>query len=110
MFTRWAYEDIEVMGHTFHRGDQVGLLWPPRTATPASGTEPARFNPSRPPSRSPPSARACTSASARRSPGWNCRSRCRSSSGTTRSSPWPQSREYADVYHFHGLRELRVTA
>lgn len=26
MFTRWAYDDIEVMGHTFHHGDQVGLL------------------------------------------------------------------------------------
>ncbi len=26
MFTRWAYEDIDVMGHLFRRGDQVGLL------------------------------------------------------------------------------------
>ena len=26
MFTRWAYEDIEVMGHQFRRGDQVALL------------------------------------------------------------------------------------
>ena len=26
MFTRWAYEDVEVMGQTFRRGDQVGLL------------------------------------------------------------------------------------
>jgi cytochrome P450 len=26
MFTRWAYVDLEVMGHRFQRGDQVGLL------------------------------------------------------------------------------------
>ena len=25
MFTRWAYDDVEVMGHQFHRGDQVAL-------------------------------------------------------------------------------------
>jgi cytochrome P450 len=83
MFTRHAYEDVEVMGHTFHRGDQVGLLlaaanrdpgvWDGPTASP----RPARS------SRWSPLARACTSASARRWPGWNCRSRCRSCSSTT---------------------------
>jgi cytochrome P450 len=26
LFTRWAYEDVEVHGHTFRRGDEVGLL------------------------------------------------------------------------------------
>lgn len=26
MFTRYAYEDIELCGHVFHRGDEIGLL------------------------------------------------------------------------------------
>ncbi len=26
LFTRWAYEDVTLMGHSFRRGDQVGLL------------------------------------------------------------------------------------
>jgi len=26
LFTRWAYEDVEVAGHSFRRGDEVGLL------------------------------------------------------------------------------------
>ena len=26
MFTRYVYEEVEVFGHTFQRGDQVGLL------------------------------------------------------------------------------------
>ncbi|MDG4649188.1 cytochrome P450 [Roseibacterium sp. SDUM158017] len=26
LFTRWAYEEVELFGHTFRRGDEVGLL------------------------------------------------------------------------------------
>ncbi|PID35082.1 MAG: cytochrome P450, partial [Rhodobacterales bacterium] len=26
MFTRYAYEDLELFGHRFKRGDEVGLL------------------------------------------------------------------------------------
>ena len=49
MFTRWAYEDIEVMGHTFRRGDQVGLLLAAANRDPGTWDDPSRFNPSRPP-------------------------------------------------------------
>jgi cytochrome P450 len=49
MFTRWAYEDIEVMGHTFHRGDQVALLLAAANRDPGTWDDPARFNPSRAP-------------------------------------------------------------
>lgn len=48
MFTRWAYEDVEVMGHTFHRGDQVGLLLAAANRDPGVWDHPDRFNPSRP--------------------------------------------------------------
>lgn len=47
MFTRWAYEDIEVMGQTFRRGDQVGLLLAAANRDPGQWEDPARFNPNR---------------------------------------------------------------
>ncbi len=48
MFTRWAYEDIEVMGHTFHRGDQVALLLAAANRDPGVWDDPAEFQPNRP--------------------------------------------------------------
>ncbi len=48
MFTRWAYDDIEVMGHTFHRGDQVGLLLAAANRDPGVWDTPAKFKPTRP--------------------------------------------------------------
>ncbi len=48
MFTRWAYEDIDVMGHRFRRGDQVGLLLAAANRDPAGWERPARFDPARP--------------------------------------------------------------
>ena len=48
MFTRWAYEDIEVMGHTFHRGDQVALLLAAANRDPGVWDDPAQFQPNRP--------------------------------------------------------------
>ena len=48
MFTRWAYEDVEVMGHTFKRGDQVGLLLGAANRDPTHWERPDLFNPKRP--------------------------------------------------------------
>jgi cytochrome P450 len=48
MFTRWAYEDIEVMGHPFQRGDQVALLLAAANRDPGVWDQPDRFMPSRP--------------------------------------------------------------
>lgn len=109
MFTRHAYEDIEVMGHTFHRGDQTGLLLAAANRDPGVWGEPDRFNPARPVKplatfgaglhfcvgaplarlelqiALPILFRHCPQLALARSP------------------------RYADVYHFHGLRELLVT-
>lgn len=109
MFTRWAYEDIEVMGHTFHRGDQVALLLAAANRDPGTWDHPARFNPARPPK---PLAtfgaglHFCVGAPLARlelqialpilfqhHPGL-----------TLAGKP-----AYDDVYHFHGLRALTVT-
>lgn len=48
MFTRYAYENIEVFGHSFKRGDQVGLLLAAANRDPAKYADPNVFNPARP--------------------------------------------------------------
>ena len=47
MFTRFAYEDVTAFGHTFRRGDQVGLLLASANRDPAQWPEPDRFDPAR---------------------------------------------------------------
>jgi unspecific monooxygenase len=48
MFTRWVYEDVDVMGHGFQRGDQVGLLLAAANRDPAMYDAPHLFRPARP--------------------------------------------------------------
>lgn len=48
MFTRWAYEEVEVMGHTFQRGDQVALLLAAANRDPGTWDRPDQFLPKRP--------------------------------------------------------------
>ncbi|OWU84433.1 cytochrome P450 [Oceanicola sp. 22II-s10i] len=48
MFTRWAYEDIDVMGHQFRRGDRVGLMLAAANRDPRVWEDPDRFDPTRP--------------------------------------------------------------
>ena len=48
MFTRWAYEDIDIMGHTFQRGDRVALLLAAANRDPATWENPNQFIPTRP--------------------------------------------------------------
>jgi unspecific monooxygenase len=48
MFTRWAYEDVEVMGRQFHRGDQIALLLGAANRDPAQWENPDQFQPDRP--------------------------------------------------------------
>lgn len=110
MFTRWAYEDIEVMGHTFRRGDQVGLLLAAANRDPGVWDEPARFNPSRP--AKPPATfgaglHFCVGAPlARLELQIALPILFQNHPNLTLAVP-PR---YADVYHFHGLKELRVTS
>ncbi|MFY0680547.1 MAG: cytochrome P450 [Thalassovita sp.] len=47
MFTRYAYEDIEVAGHRFQRGDEVALLLGAANRDPLVWDEPNRFDPTR---------------------------------------------------------------
>ena len=47
LFTRDAYEPVEVMGHTFQPGDEVGLLLAAANRDPAMWDEPRVFRPRR---------------------------------------------------------------
>lgn len=47
MFTRYAYEDVDMFGHSFRRGDQVALLLGAANRDPAVWDEPERFDPTR---------------------------------------------------------------
>jgi len=109
MFTRWAYEDIEVMGHQFHRGDQVGLLLAAANRDPGVWEDPARFNPSRPPK---PLAtfgaglHFCVGAPLARLELQIALPILFRHHPDLRLAAPPL---YGDVYHFHGLRALQVT-
>ena len=48
MFTRYAYEDVEVFGHDFKRGEEVALLLGAANRDPLIWSDPGRFDPSRP--------------------------------------------------------------
>ncbi len=110
MFTRYAYEDVEVLGHQFARGDQVALMLGAANRDPGVWTDPDKFDPTR-------SIQANTSFGgglhfcvgaplARlemrialpvlfdRCPGLRL----------------AESPEYANTYHFHGLTRLMVQA
>ncbi|WP_171182981.1 cytochrome P450 [Ruegeria sp. HKCCC2117] len=47
MFTRYAYEDVDIFGHRFKRGDQVALLLGAANHDPAVWQEPNTFRPTR---------------------------------------------------------------
>ncbi|MCG7491990.1 cytochrome P450 [Thalassobius sp. Cn5-15] len=109
MFTRYAYEEVEVAGHTFKRGDQVALLLGAANRDPGKWDDPEVFNPARPVATNvafgsgvhfcvgAPLARLELKIALpilfERLPG-------------LKLDGAPQ---YGDVYHFHGLSGLRVT-
>jgi unspecific monooxygenase len=108
MFTRWAYEDVEVMGQTFHRGDQVGLLLAAANRDPGVWDHPNRFAPTRPvkPHASfGAGLHFCVGAPLARLELQIALPILFQIHPHLALSDTPQ---YADVYHFHGLRNLHV--
>ncbi len=45
LFTRWAYEDIEMAGHSFRKGDQVGCLLAAANRDPGAWDDPVALQP-----------------------------------------------------------------
>jgi unspecific monooxygenase len=109
LFTRWAYDEIEVMGHNFRRGDRVGLLLAAANRDPGTWDQPQRFLPTRP---AKPHAsfgagiHFCVGAPlARLELQVALPILFRQHPGLRLAGP----PAYADVYHFHGLAALQVT-
>lgn len=108
LFTRYAYEDMEVFDHQFRRGDQVGLLLASANRDSWSFTQPDRFDPAR-------RAKAHASFGA----GIHfCVGAPLARMELSRAIPAlfaacpdmkiTQTSRYADIYHFHGLERLMV--
>ena len=110
MFTRWAYEDIDVMGHTFHRGDQVALLLASANRDPGLWENPDQFQPGRP-SKPHVSFGAglhfCVGAPLARLELQAALPILFQRLPKLRLTEAPV---YGDVYHFHGLTKLMVRA
>ena len=109
MFTRWAYETVEVMGQTFHRGEQIALLLAAANRDPANWSDPARFDPTRP-AKPHVSFGAglhfCVGAPLARLELQGALPILFDRLPGLRLTEPP---EYADVYHFHGLKRLVVS-
>ena len=112
-FTRWAYEDVEVHGHRFRRGDEVGLLLASagRDGT-AYAQGPSVFIPDR--TDGPPNLafgaglHFCVGAPLARAGDAD-----RAAGAVSRRCPelsLTEAPRYADIYHFHGLEALPVRA
>ncbi len=108
LFTRYAYEDIQIHGHDFKRGDLVGLLLACANRDPALVPNPAEFDPTRP-----------TRPNASFGGGLHfCVGAPLARLELTRALPILFGRcpglrlteppRYADKYHFHGLDRLMV--
>ena len=109
MFTRYAYEEIEVMGHTFKRGDQVALLLASANRDPAAEEEAEIFDPTRP-ARTNMSfgggLHFCVGAPLARLEMQIALPILFERCPDLKLAAAPQ---YSNSYHFHGLTELRVT-
>ncbi len=109
MFTRWAYDDVVVMGHSFRAGDQVGLLLAAANRDPAVWADPARFDPTRPVKPHVSfggGLHFCVGAPLARLELQRALPILFERLPGLRLAEVP---DYADVYHFHGLKQLIVS-
>jgi unspecific monooxygenase len=110
MFTRWAYEEIEVMGHRFQRGDQVGLLLAAANRDPGAWDEADHFRPERPAKPHVTFGAGmhfCVGAPLAR---LELQTALPILFQRLPRLHLAQVPRYADVYHFHGLERLMVAA
>ncbi|WP_043917931.1 cytochrome P450 [Jannaschia aquimarina] len=110
MFTRFALEDVEVFGHRFARGDQVGLLLGAANRDPAAYPDPARFDPARFPDAPVPVSfgaglHLCLGAPLAR---LELRIALEVLHARMPNLRIVEPPRYADIYHFHGLERLVV--
>ncbi len=109
MFTRWAYADADIMGHTFRRGDRIGLLLAAANRDPDVWENPASFIPTRAPKPNVSFGAGihfCVGAPLARLELQVALPILFQRCPTLRLADAPV---YANVYHFHGLQTLMVT-
>lgn len=110
LFTRYIYDDLEIAGRGFERGDQIGLLLAAGNHDPTAFPEPTRFNPHRPAKPTNLSFGAgihfCIGAPLAR-----MEIEIALNTLFTRCPKLALHRkpEFANLYHFRGLKELLVT-
>ena len=108
MFTRWVYEEVEVMGQTFRRGDQVAILMAACNRDPGVWDDPGRFIPTRsvkPHVSFGAGIHFCVGAPLARLELQTALPILFNRLPTLRLAEAPL---YGDVYHFHGLKSLMV--
>ena len=108
LFTRWAYEDIELQGETIRAGSQIGLLLAGANRDPDTWDSPARFIPTRPVKTNlsfGAGAHFCIGAPLAR-----LEMRIALPILFERLPAMTLARPplYGDVYHFHGLERLEL--
>jgi cytochrome P450 len=110
MFTRWAYEDVEILGQHFQRGDQVALLLAAANRDPKVWDLPQEFNVKReikPMASFGAGLHFCLGAPLARL------ELCTALPVLFERLPrlhLTESPQYSPVYHFHGLERLMVRA
>ncbi len=110
MFTRWVYEDLELGGHHFKRGDQIACLLGAANRDPAAYDDPNAFVPDR---KGPQNTsfgggiHFCVGAPLARLELQIALSVLFERCPNLQIAEPPQ---YANVYHFHGLRDLMVVS
>ncbi|WP_375689565.1 cytochrome P450 [Pseudooceanicola sp. LIPI14-2-Ac024] len=110
MFTRWVYEDVEVMGRSFARGDRIALLLGAANRDPQVWDAPEVFDPARPVKTNASfgaGAHFCVGAPLARLEMQIALPVLFARCPELRLAEPPV---YADLYHFHGLERLMVTA
>ena len=110
MFTRQVYEDVELFGHRFGRGDRIACLLGAANRDPALAVDPARFDPSRTPGANAAFGAGihfCVGAPLAR---LEMQIALRVLFDRLPGLKLAEPPRYGDVYHFHGLTGLRVSA
>jgi cytochrome P450 len=109
VFTRWAYEDLDLFGHSFARGDEVGLLLASANRDGAAYDDADEFRPGR--SGGPAhlafgaGLHFCVGAPLAR---LELQTALPVLFARCPDLALAEAPAYADIYHFHGLSGLRV--